>query len=425
MTNIKQLGTFDVENYGDLLYPVVFRRALQGRDSRLSLDAYSPLARAAPHAAGFETRAARTLFRPARGSKADDLSGQGDVNDGVARLVVGGGDILRTDRETLAAHYVRDGGGGGLRREVGLTGAARYFALRTLAAWRAERFRAREFARRRLSYASPAPFIIDPERLPGGGGAVCYLSCGVPHDFAPGEREEVARVFEAARFVYLRDEQSAEKLRRCGVRRELHVAPDLVVLLGGQLEREAEAAKGRALLENFGVDTSVPVLCFQSMPYPGFDAAEIARQLTRFRRDSWGEVVLLPLGRCHGDAEFLRHVSEASGGDFKFADVERLSDAVSIIAACDLFVGTSLHGNVTAFSFGVPHLHGPLPADKAEGFLRTAGLPAWLKLDAWGELYEKSGEALLLGAEFFAARAVAAREKVTRAVDALLDALLA
>jgi hypothetical protein len=416
VANIKQLGTFDVENYGDLLYPVVFRRALQGRGSRLGLDAYSPLAREAPHAAGFETRDARTLFGPARGA--------GDADDGAVRLVVGGGDILRTDRETLAAHYVRDGGVG-LRREVGLSGAARYLALRTFAAWRAERFRAREFARRCLSYASPAPFIIDPERLRGGGGAVCYLSCGVPHDFAQGERREVARAFEAARFVYLRDEQSADKLRRCGVRRELHVAPDLVVLLGGQLGREAEAAKGRALLEGFGVDTTVPVLCFQSMPYPGFDAVEIAGHLSRWRADSWGEVVLLPLGRCHGDAEFLRRVAEASGGDFKFADVHRLSDAVSLIAACDLFVGTSLHGNVTAFSFGVPHLHGPLPADKAGGFLRAAGLPDSLRLDAWGELREKIDVAAALGAEFFAARADAARGKVTRAVDALLDALLA
>lgn len=421
MVNIKQLGTFDVENYGDLLYPVVFRRALAARSPRLTLSAYAPLARDAPHEAGFQTLAARTLFaqpRPRAGG-----SSEGD------RLVVGGGDILRTDGQTLAAHYVRERGAGadggvGLGREVGAVDSLRYRALRRVSAWRAERFRASAFARRWLAYTSPGPFLIDPARLPGGG-AVCYLSCGVPHDFAPGEREEVARVFERARFVYLRDEQSAEKLRRCGVRRELHVAPDLVVLLGGQLGREAEAAKGRALLEGFGVDTSMPVLCFQSMPYPGFDAEEIARQLARWRAESWGEVVLLPLGRCHGDAEFLRSVGKSPGGDhFTFADVKRLSDAVSVIAACDLFVGTSLHGNVTAFSFGIPHLHGPLPADKAEGFLRSVELPASLKLASWGELNDKIDEAAGLGAEFFASRAVAARLKVTRAVDALLDALL-
>jgi hypothetical protein len=416
VVTIKQLGTFDVENYGDLLYPVVFRRALQERDPRLALGAYSPLAGDAPHAAGFETRAARTLFEPARAG-ADGGSG-GD------RLVVGGGDILRTDGETLAAHYVR-GAGAGLRREVGVAGSVRYHALRRVAAWRAERFRARDFARRWLSYTDPGPFLVDPARLPGGDGAVCYLSCGVPHDFAPGEREAVARVFERARFVYLRDEQSADKLRRCGVRRELHVAPDLVVLLGRQLGRAAEAAKGRALLKGLGVDTAAPVLCFQSMPYPGFDAAEVARQLARHRRRTRAEVVLLPLGRCHGDAEFLRLVAEASGGDFKFADARTVADAVSVIAACDLFAGTSLHGNVTAFSFGIPHLHGPLPTDKADGFLRSADLPAWLRLESWGELCEKMGEASLLGPEFFASRADAARARVTRAVDALLDALLA
>ncbi|HEX8282719.1 MAG TPA: polysaccharide pyruvyl transferase family protein [Pyrinomonadaceae bacterium] len=417
MTNIKQLGTFDVDNYGDLLYPVVFRRALAGRDPRLSLSAYSPLAGDAPHAAGFATGDARTLFEPARARAGD--GGDADVSG----LVVGGGDILRTDAGTLAAHYVRDGRTG-LRREVGAFGSLRYRALRRLSAWRAERFRARAFARRRLGYASPGPFLIDPARLPGGG-AVCYLSCGVPHDFAPAERDEVARVFERARFVYLRDEQSAEKLRRCGVRRELRVAPDLVVLIGGQLGRETEAAKGRALLKRLGVSADAPVLCFQSMPYPGFDAGEVARQLALYRERTRAEVVLLPLGRCHGDGEFLRLVQTAAGGAFKLADVDQLSDAVSVIAACDLFAGTSLHGNVTAFSFGRPHLHGPLPADKAEGFLRSTGLPLSLKLNSWGELNDKADFAAGLGADFFNTRADAARLKVSRAVDELLDALLA
>jgi len=349
-----------------------------------------------------------------------------DEGTGVERLVVGGGDILRTDRDTLAAHYVRDGrtGAGRLVREAGAAGALGYFALRGLAGWRAERLRARAFARRWLGYAGAGPFLIDPEKLPGGG-AVCYLSCGVPHDFAPDERDEVAQVFERARFVYLRDEQSAEKLRRCGVRRELRVAPDLVVLLGGQLERAAESAKGRTLLAGLGVSASAPVLCFQSMPYPGFDAGEIARQLARYRQRTRAEVVLLPLGRCHGDEEFLRLVAQASGGAFKYAGARTVSEAVSLIAACDLFVGTSLHGNVTAFAFAVPHLFGPLPADKTEGFLRSARLPLSLRLESWDELNEKAELAAGLGSDFFALRAAEARTTVSRTVEELLDALLA
>lgn len=419
METIRQLGTFDIENYGDLLYPLVFRRALDGRDPRLRLEAYAPLAGEAPLGAGFETRAARTLFEPRHPDPENRGAGGGP-------LVVGGGDILRTDRDTLGAHYGPGLGGrpGGLRSAVGSAGALRFHALRRLAAWRAERFRARAFARRWMGYKAPGPFLIAPEHL-SGGGAVCYLSCGVPHEFAPDEREEVARVFERARFVYLRDEQSAEKLRRCGVRRELHVAPDLVVLLGSQRGREAEAAKGRALLKSFGVDVARPVLCFQSKPYPGFDPDEIAHHLARFREDSGGEVLLLPLGLCHGDAEFLRQVKHASGGAFKYADVRTVADAVSAIAASDLFVGTSLHGNITAFAFGRPHLCGPLPADKVEGFLRSSGLPLTLRLESWGELCEKVEAARSLGADFFAARAADARAKVARVVDKLLDALLA
>lgn len=274
-----------------------------------------------------------------------------------------------------------------------------------------------------MGHAAPGPFIIDPERL-RGGGAVCYLSCGVPRDFAPAERAEVARAFERARFVYVRDEQSAEKLRRCGVRREIHVAPDLIVALSEQFDRPEQAARGRALLSKLGVSPESPVVCFQSQPYPGFDAGEVARQLERYGRRAGAEVVLLPLGFCHGDQDFLRSVAGASGGALKYVDAYSVFDALSIIAASAMFVGTSLHGNVTAFSFGIPHLLGPLPVDKAEGFLRSANLPPSLKLGSWAGLGDGMESAAGLGPEFFAARAGEAKSRVLRVVGKLLDALL-
>ena len=168
-------------------------------------------------------------------------------------------------------------------------------------------------------------------------------------------------------------------------------------------------------VENYG-DLLYPVV---------FRRALAARQLARYRQRAGAEVVLLPLGRCHGDAEFLRLVAKAAGGAFKYADARTVSDAVSLIAACDLFVGTSLHGNVTAFALGIPHLAGPLPADMTEGFLRSAKLPLSLRLDSWAELNEKVDLAAGLGPGFFASRAAEARSEVARAVDELLDALLA
>jgi len=407
MITISHLGTFDVENYGDLLYPLVFRHMLKGRDARLKVRHYSLLDGDAPQEAGFKTHAARSLFEAGR--------------DAPRRVVVGGGDILRTDWETVAAHYDRAyrGNFGRLRGSLGTSGLLRHLPRRGLTVFGEGGFYADRVGRRR-SYAAVAPFIVDPADLPAGS-EVSYLSCGVPHDFAPAEREKVRHTFERARFVYLRDEQSAEKLRRCGVRREIHVAPDLIVTLGEQFEHAAEARKGREILSKLGVNGERPVLCFQSNRYTGVREEELVEHLKRYRRRTGSEVILLPLGYCHGDHRFLRRLAKKSGGAFKCVNAYSVFDIISVIAASDVFVGTSLHGNVTAFSFGIPHLFGPLPVDKSEGFLRAVALPAELKLRSWREMNDKIDTAKGLGREFFSEAARRARLRVHQVVDELLE----
>lgn len=64
MTIISHLGTFDVDNYGDLLYPIVFRHLLQKQDASLKVRQYSPLPGDAPLEAGFATYPTRSLFKP-------------------------------------------------------------------------------------------------------------------------------------------------------------------------------------------------------------------------------------------------------------------------------------------------------------------------------------------------------------------------
>jgi hypothetical protein len=402
---ISHLGTFDVENYGDLLYPIVFGHLLNKNGSR-QVRHYSPLPTMAPQEAGFETDAINTLFAQTTGPH---------------NLIIGGGDLLRADWEVFASHYSANSHGSyrGLRRSVGPVNALNYLLRTKIPRGQPAIFFAGRFRSRWLNYDNAGPFLIDSERLPRGS-SVSYLSCGVPHEFTAAERESVKRVLNQARFIYLRDEQSAEKLRRSGVEREIHVAPDLAVTLSDQFDKSEQMLRGREIVSTIGIDPESSFLCFQCKPYPDFHEEEIVDELKRYHERTKRPVVLLPIGHCHGDAQFLQDLARRSSGLLKYADVYSIADIISVIAASDLFIGTSLHGNVTASSYGIRHLFGPLPVDKSAGFLDVMNLPAELLLRSWSEMNERIDFAIELGHEFFSKQAALGKAKVYRVVEEML-----
>ena len=391
---IGQLGTFDVENYGDLLYPIVFRHLLKTKDPNLHVQQYSLLP-------GVETESIRSLFRNGHA---------------VPRtLVIGGGDILRTDWDLVAQHYGRSSRltQKRLRHAIG-TGAALGYTLS-----KSTNFFAKRFRERWMDYAAAGPFLIHPRALPKQTN-VAYVSCGVPHEFCSDELGAVRETLEHASLIALRDEQSAEKLVAAGINCELRVAPDLVVTLSDQFDRSEWSIHARKILSRFGVREDRPILCFQSQPYPGFLESDILRELKCYQERRNVEIVALPLGYCHGDHEFLQSLARQSNGIVKYADVYSIFDMLAIIAASDVFVGTSLHGNITAFSFGIPHVFGPLPVAKAEGFLKVTNLPVELKMHSWNELNDKIDCAETLGHDFFLTKAHEAKARVYELIDEMI-----
>jgi len=143
--------------------------------------------------------------------------------------------------------------------------------------------------------------------------------------------------------------------------------------------------------------------------------------LRRYKERRNVEVVALPLGYCHGDHEFLQGLAKRSNGILKYADVHSIFDMLAIIAASEVFVGTSLHGNITAFSFGIPHVFGPLPAAKAKGFLNVTKLPVELKMRSWSELNDKIDNAVMLGRDFFSTKASEAKARAYEVVDEMMS----
>jgi hypothetical protein len=397
-----QFGTFDVENYGDLLYPVLFQRLLQQRHDTGELRLYSLMGSDSLHQSGCRTRPVRELFSSRLGQP--------------HALIVGGGDLLRTDWDTVASHYRSEfSQHGGARAKPGWK---RWFARNAMEPKDADR----EFRRQHMDYAAVGPFIIEPDAATLIT-SVAYCSCGVPFPFDETLKDQVARAFNQSRFIYLRDHASAETLRRAGVTHDIHVAPDLVVALSDFFDAASEREKGRRLLHQLGVDLHRRVLCFQSQSQKPGPHLELLHQLKNYQRRRDCEVVLLPLGWCHGDGEYLQRLARESAGAFHFIDVHSIFDIIAVLAACDVFLGTSLHGNITAFSFGLPHLFGPIEVAKREGFLEVADLRPDLKLQSWAELNQGLELCLELGAAYFAPRAAAAKRRVHEASDLLLRAV--
>ena len=398
-----QFGTFDVDNYGDLLYPILLGKMLEARSETGDPRKFSLMGSESLLGAGYGSSPIQGLLSVRRGQN--------------HALAIGGGDLLRTDALRVASHYESVCS---RRTELPVP-----FSWRRL--FRRLRHRPegpdRRFWFRYMNYPAVGPFIIDPDKFPNID-RVSYISVGVPFAFQQKVNRRVARAMDKAGFIYVRDRQSERKLRDAGVTREIQVAPDLAVMLGEFFDATAGRAKGRLFLGTKGVDTNKRILCVQSNPQPPESRSALVQQLTAYKAATKCEVILLPLGLCHGDNVFLSELAQTSRGSFRYLELNSIFEMMSVIAASDVFLGTSLHGNITAFAFGIPHVIGPVAADKCEGFLDIANLPPELKLKSWEETNARLDFAVGSGGAYFQDRAVAARKRVNDVFDLMVRAVL-
>lgn len=405
---MNQYCTCDVDNFGDILYPLLFGhvcRGVLGRDATTAAYAFLP-----GHAAlegGYEVRPIRELFA-------------GDA--GRHPLVIGGGDIIRFDDRTLASHYARQ------------TGASRSGWSQTVqqGPYRVT-YRygdvppgpdpVETFLWERMSPVHGA-FMLSPQNCPGAA-SVAYFSAGVPFAFRREEWPQVQAIFDAAAYIYLRDAQSAEKLRRAGVTRDIDVAPDIAVLIADVFPKAALAESARSLLSGMGLAVDQPYLCFQLSEAAPRAVPGIASQLETFSRRHNLPVVLLPLGFCHGDVAALSRMADAYPQRFRLARVRTIREMLALLSHAEAFAGVSMHGNICAFSYGVPHLFGALDVDKIEGAMSSMELERIQRIADWSQLSSGLEALTNLDRGALVRKQSAASRRASAASDRLIRSLIA
>jgi hypothetical protein len=318
-------GTFDLPDYGSLLVPRIFEHEVRRRLPYARVYPYAPLGAEHPIAMdGGRPAAPLGAWTPARRAQ---LAEQLDL------VAVGGSDVI----------HVRDD----LHRDA--------YA---------------EAAPEAATDLEPSRFFVD-----GLGGElerqcpVAWHAVGVPFEFDAAEAKRVREALASKRYLSVPDAISRERLRATGTEQEVVLVPDPIVLIKRLIPAETLRKRLDYLRAVGGYPAEEHPLVLQG-------SAEIAGHVEQFARalNPAVPIVLAALAPVRGDAEFADALaSRIDGPAYRLSTEVTLEDLVAAIANARAFVGSSLHGYLTALAFGIPSV---LVADGAQSALDAFGKPA-------------------------------------------------
>ena len=366
------LGAFDRFNYGDLLFPLVVRNELA---------ICSPTTKTAVHAlvdsnlaryGALETQSLRAIYKPGALSP-------GDV------VIFSGGGTIGVDWTYMHANL------------LGKQGNAALYYLQRLFGKKA----VNALSRRRFGARAPFPWVAGPEDFPVpvkvafnaiGGSEFSRLP-------APIQEQTLERLGKAA-FLSVRDAETRRLFLPLENRLPVELAPDSAILMSEQfpvlwLEKQA-SSDHKQLLD------SGPYVCFQcNLNYAKDQFDLISSSLESIYKQHGLRAILLPIGRYVGldDQIALRAIQERMRTPARtVSDEASIFEIMLTIARANLFLGTSLHGNITSQSFAVPHLGLSDHPCKVDFYLETWDLPEQSRCIALDELPEYAGKVLAIPA---------------------------
>lgn len=297
--NIAIAGTFDVENYGDLMFPVVFEKAMKKRELDFNLFMFSPSP--AAKKALDESKMVYSYL------DFDKLNEKYKFD----ALVVGGGAIIHFNDI-----------------KVRLPNDETYSKYRNIDSWYTLIYKAVKSNIKILFNVPQAPFEFD--------GAVSSLARGA---------------FLSSEYISVRDTFSEGYIRKVfqkGEKALINVYPDSVCSISNYYDKEKLAKIARKIV---GFSDKYVAIHF-SVSMPEEAEPSLVEAINTLHKNGY-KVVLLPLGYTHGDDVAMSKFAKKYKIDcFMFDHKLSIDDMTAVLAGCELYIGTSFHGSIVSLSFG-------------------------------------------------------------------------
>jgi hypothetical protein len=353
MTNrtINIYGAFDRLNYGDLLFPLIIKYCMDKLLIAGDVKYYGTIASDLASYGGVPTRSIRNL--------SSDLPAIAD-RTGEDLLIVAGGEVLSATWGDIVGYLMPSDFlrkiEARIRRRIG----------EKLASW---------FYAKAFRFPSPLPFVIGDGDYPQV--RVLYNAVGGSHllNSSKYTQTESTHRLKKSSYLSVRDNQTKLLLAEHGCPSAV-LSPDSAIVLSDVFPRSVVDQKASARIKSV-VRSSEEYVCFQSS-----DAAArgnesvIADQIIRICDELKVKCIFFDIGTAtgHGDQEVVKRMSKLDGlqSIAKFVHCATMFDVMSIISGSKLYLGTSLHGAITALSYDRPVI-GLKPSEilKLREFLTT------------------------------------------------------
>ncbi|WP_460796770.1 polysaccharide pyruvyl transferase family protein [Microbacterium sp. GXF0217] len=292
---IAHFGTFDVANYGDLLFP----RLLEWRLGDIA-DEFVHISPVGGRRIYMDVPVSRSMAEV--------------QHDGLefGAVVVGGGNILHDNETSLPAY-----------KNVGQVAYSRLWIGAAQLA-----------TRQRIPLVVNAPGV---PKLPGTAGAPLMRHFASTTDY-----------------FAVRDAYSQDLLRSIGVN-GTRVVPDTALEIREVFP--ASAPVNLAVSERLVQLLDERYAVVHVNDRYGGDIASLARKLDEISLSLRAVLVLVAIGPCHGDDAFaLRVAAHMESNPVVFDTPKAIEDIAYVISKACAYVGSSMHGFITATSYKVPAL---------------------------------------------------------------------
>ncbi|GAC03577.1 hypothetical protein GAGA_0714 [Paraglaciecola agarilytica NO2] len=210
---------------------------------------------------------------------------------------------------------------------------------------------------------------IPPKREFSNNIKIAYSTVGGGiSTLPPRVKELVAARLRSADYFSVRDNRTLSDVSKEVGNVKLY--PDSVLLIPALLTEEELTDK---VSERVKAACEDNYLCFQASPHKvGLNVEVVAETIIKISEAKRQKVILLPIGYAssHDDLIFLRKLHNLFPQNTLLLSELTVWEIMFTIMRANCFIGTSLHGVVTAMAFAVPHFVINPKIDKVSSFVK-------------------------------------------------------